>query len=364
MALFADSLRCEGSDAIGAKRTCRERRERVDLTKMTHLGRSMCIAAVETNVAFAEVEEQSSEHSHVAAAWILNGREGPLSRLMSLMFAACLLAIGTSTSVPAADPNWPKSLTLGTASPGGVYYVYGDALAPILTEKLGIPVNPQPTQGPVHNVQLVESGVAQLGLITMGVGLQGWNGTGAWTKGKQFRNLRALFPMYDTPFQAVVLGQSGITTLAQLDKKRIGVGPKAGTGGTYIPEIIKVLGISGEMNYGSLADMATELLDRHLDAVCSSTSGATIGNDKSLSRLRLSCVAPRLTDKKRCRIRSREYLTKRMSALVLSGIKPTTLSGKHASILRMAVLAVLAPAIVMQSVSGGHILLCCSPNSL
>jgi hypothetical protein len=33
-----DSLRCEGSDAIGAKRTCRERRERVDLTKMTRCG--------------------------------------------------------------------------------------------------------------------------------------------------------------------------------------------------------------------------------------------------------------------------------------------------------------------------------------
>jgi hypothetical protein len=38
-------LRCEGSDAIGAKRTCRERRERVDLTKMTHLGNGVCIAA-------------------------------------------------------------------------------------------------------------------------------------------------------------------------------------------------------------------------------------------------------------------------------------------------------------------------------
>ena len=33
-----DSLRCEGLDAIGAKRTCRERRERVDLTKMTLSG--------------------------------------------------------------------------------------------------------------------------------------------------------------------------------------------------------------------------------------------------------------------------------------------------------------------------------------
>jgi hypothetical protein len=31
-----ESLRCEGSDAIGAKRTCRERRKRVDMTKMTH----------------------------------------------------------------------------------------------------------------------------------------------------------------------------------------------------------------------------------------------------------------------------------------------------------------------------------------
>jgi hypothetical protein len=32
-----ESLRCEGSDAMRAKRTCRERRKRVDLTKMTHL---------------------------------------------------------------------------------------------------------------------------------------------------------------------------------------------------------------------------------------------------------------------------------------------------------------------------------------
>jgi hypothetical protein len=38
MAHRVESLRCEGSDAIGAKRTCRERRERVDLKKMTQCG--------------------------------------------------------------------------------------------------------------------------------------------------------------------------------------------------------------------------------------------------------------------------------------------------------------------------------------
>jgi uncharacterized protein len=189
-----------------------------------------------------------------------------MSRFMGFVLVACVLALATSTGAPAAGPDWPKSLTLGTASPGGVYYVYGEALAQILTEKLGITVNPLPTQGPVHNVKLLDSGGAQLGLITMGVGLQGWNGTGDWTNGKRFRDMRALFPMYDTPFQAVVLQRSGITTLAQLDKKRVGVGPRAGTGGTYIPAILKVLGMSTEISNGSLDAVASELLAGRYDA--------------------------------------------------------------------------------------------------
>jgi uncharacterized protein len=190
-----------------------------------------------------------------------------MSRLMGLIFAACLLAIATPTSVPAADPDWPKSLTLGTASPGGVYYIYGEELAKILTEKLGLPVNPFPTQGSIHNVKLLDSGGAQLGLITMSTGLEGWNGTGDWTKGAQFRNIRALFPMYDNPFQAVVLQRSGIATLTQLDKKRIGVGPKAGNGGTYGPVIFKIVGISPEMRYGSYSDMGADLLAGRIDAL-------------------------------------------------------------------------------------------------
>jgi hypothetical protein len=46
MAHRVESLRCEGSEAIGAKRTCRERRKRVDLTKMTHIDQSPIYFAV------------------------------------------------------------------------------------------------------------------------------------------------------------------------------------------------------------------------------------------------------------------------------------------------------------------------------
>jgi TRAP transporter TAXI family solute receptor len=196
-------------------------------------------------------------------------RERSMSRIASFVLAICLFAIGPSTNVAAANPDWPKSLTLVTASPGGVYYIYGDALAKILTEKLGIAVNPLPTQGTVHNVLLVDNGTAQIGMITMGVGLEGWNGTAAWTKGKKFRQMRALFPMYDTPFQPAALRRSGLTTFAQLERKRIGIGPRGGTSGTYIPEIVKALGISAEIINGPHEQMGTDLIAGRLDAYVS-----------------------------------------------------------------------------------------------
>jgi TRAP transporter TAXI family solute receptor len=116
-------------------------------------------------------------------------------------------------------------------------------------------------------LKLLDGGGAQLALTVMGVGQQGWNGTGDWTNGKSFRNMRALIPMYENTFQAVVLRRSGITTFAQLDQKRIGVGPKAGATGTYPPAIMKVLGISAEISYGSFDAVATELLAGRVDAI-------------------------------------------------------------------------------------------------
>ena len=174
-----------------------------------------------------------------------------MSRFFGFVFAACLLAIGTSTTVPAANPDWPKSLMLATASPGGVFYLYGEELARILAEKLGIAVNIAPSQGSVHNVKLLDNGGPNSGMISMGIGLEGWNGTGDWTNGKRFRNMRALFPMYETPFHAVALRRSGITTMVELDKKRVGVGPRVGLAANYVPKLFGVLGISAKIRYGS-----------------------------------------------------------------------------------------------------------------
>ena len=53
--------------------------------------------------------------------------------------------------------------------------------------------------------------------------------------------MRALFPMYDTPFHFIVLQASGIRSIADLAGKRLGVGPQGGTSATYTPALLTAL---------------------------------------------------------------------------------------------------------------------------
>ena len=190
-----------------------------------------------------------------------------MSRFFGFVFAACLLASWTSTTVPGVNPDWPKSLTLATASPGGVFYVYGEAVANVLSESLKIPVHHLPTQGSAHNIKLMENGDVQLGLITMGIGLQGWNGIGDWTSGQRHRKMRVLFPMYDSPVQFVTLRRSGITTVTQFNNRNVGAGPRAGAQAAYAPAILAAIGASANIGYGSWESQASDLLAGRYDAL-------------------------------------------------------------------------------------------------
>ena len=160
------------------------------------------------------------------------------------------------------------TLTLGTASVGGTYFVYGEAVARLLTQKAQLQVAAQQTQGPNQNMILVDEQRIQLGMVTLGVALQGVTGTGAWTKGRKLDNVRALFPMYETPLQCLALKKSGITAFRQLGGKTVGTGPKAGTPGTYFPLIFEALGITVSARNGQVADLGHQLQDGVIDALC------------------------------------------------------------------------------------------------
>jgi TRAP transporter TAXI family solute receptor len=178
-------------------------------------------------------------------------------------FIATLVLIGMAArdDAPAAEP-----LVIATASPGGPSLAYGQGLARILSRELGQEVTAQSTQGPAQNVLLLERKQATVAFITMGVGLQAWNGSD-WTKGTQYRSMRVIFPMYDTAFQFVAAKRLHLNWLDDLTGLQIGAGPRAGTAGTYLPTIFKALDIKGNLRFGAWESMTSQLRSGDLDGI-------------------------------------------------------------------------------------------------
>ncbi|OEF96723.1 TAXI family TRAP transporter solute-binding subunit [Desulfuribacillus alkaliarsenatis] len=215
-------------------------------------------------------------------------RSKKLTVLLTALLVLSLVVVGcggggqdTSTSDPAPQPgngdpapapdgpdksDWPRSLQLGAASIGGAYYVYAGGIANVLEEKVGISTGVEVTGGPVHNIQLVEVGDLDLGLVTMGPAWEGWHGEGDWTNGREHQNMRAIFPMYNTYSQWWASVNSGITSIADLDGKRIGAGPQGGTAGVYHPSFAELAGVNPNFRFAGLSDLVGNHLDRQLDA--------------------------------------------------------------------------------------------------
>jgi uncharacterized protein len=186
-----------------------------------------------------------------------------------LRFAIFAAAAALSWPAPSrsGEPNWPDQLLIGTASPGGTYYVYGEGLAKILTRTLDLPVVRLATEGPTQNIELLEAGEAKLGFVTIGIALQAWNGSGVWVGKKPARSMRAIFPMYDTPFQFLVLQVSGIRSIAEMAGKRVGVGPRGGTSAAYFPEFFNTLKVPVNLVFGEWAELAAQVHQRTLDVL-------------------------------------------------------------------------------------------------
>jgi len=180
--------------------------------------------------------------------------------------AAAVAGVVATAGMAQDRADWPKDLTIGTASQGGTYFVYGNGFAGYIAEVLGVNATGEVTGGPVQNVTLVQTGDHQLGLVTMGPAYDAWNGNSELAPGLEHTDVRALFPMYQTPFQVVVLRSSGITSVSDLAGKRVSVGPAGGTPGTYWPQFIAALGVDAQISYAGAADAAGQLSDGLIDA--------------------------------------------------------------------------------------------------
>ncbi|MCB8890741.1 TAXI family TRAP transporter solute-binding subunit [Vreelandella malpeensis] len=184
----------------------------------------------------------------------------------ALLLAGSALFAATGAQADRAD--WPQNFTVGTASQGGTYFVYGSGWANFIADELGLSGGGEVTGGPTQNLALVHSGDMAFGLTTMGPAADAMNGESPLAPGLVMDNVCALFPMYETPFSITALSSSGIESISDIpDGARIGFGPAASTSDTYFPAMLETLGVNFERRNGGWSDLGGQLQDGLLDVI-------------------------------------------------------------------------------------------------
>ena len=181
---------------------------------------------------------------------------------------AAVLAVSGASAMDVDKTGWPASFTVGTASQGGTFFVYGSGVAKIISDDLGVPGAGEITGGPMQNMALVHTGEAAFGMTTMGPANESVQGTNPIAPGLQMTNACAMFPMYKTPFGITTLASSGISSISEIPAgAKIGFGPAGSTSDTYFPAMLEALGVNFERRNGSWDDLGSQLQDGLLDVV-------------------------------------------------------------------------------------------------
>jgi len=114
------------------------------------------------------------------------------------------------------------TVTLGTATPGGGFPIYGQALADTIAETdPTLTVRTQNTKGSTENVPLLEAGRLDLALVQGEVAHEALAGIG-----RPPADLRILAAMYSTPGMFVARGDSEYHAIADLTGRHVAFGAR------------------------------------------------------------------------------------------------------------------------------------------
>jgi TRAP transporter TAXI family solute receptor len=125
-----------------------------------------------------------------------------------------------------------RDLVVSTGNPGGVYDVYGAALAQGLTARQARTVSARHSDGSVQNVRRVASGTADEAFTLADVAASAVAGKDPFTTPI---DLCSVARLYDNYVQLVVLAESPITTVAHLRGRVVAIGSR-GSGTTLVAE--------------------------------------------------------------------------------------------------------------------------------
>ena len=193
----------------------------------------------------------------------------------SEIVCAGLLLLGTGAAAQEGGKAIPKTtISLGTATPGGGFPLYGNAFAEIMNAAdATLSIEPRNTKGSNENIPLLEAGQLDLGLVAGEPSYEAFLGIA-----RPATKLKILTAMYSSPGMFVVRADSPYKTIHDLLGKRVAFGAR----GSGLPILSRYaldgLGLKQDDDFQSIyLDRAGEGPEMVLDGRVAALWGAGIG---------------------------------------------------------------------------------------
>jgi uncharacterized protein len=136
--------------------------------------------------------------------------------------AGILLLAGSAAAQEGGKAIQKTTISLGTATPGGGFPLYGDTLAEIMNAAdSSLAIEPRNTKGSNENIPLLEAGKLDIALVAGEPSYEAFMGIG-----RARTNLKILTAMYSSPGMFVVRADSPYKTIRDLVGKPVAFGAK------------------------------------------------------------------------------------------------------------------------------------------
>lgn len=159
-----------------------------------------------------------------------------------LLLVAALVASACGGSDSTSSSGERRFVSIGTAPPGGAFFVVGGALGEVLNAHVpGWEVTSEATKGSRENIRRLDSGELDVALLNAAITYFAVRGEGGWEKSYPLRAVMTLAPnvaMFITP------KSSGIRSIADLRDKRVVVGPAGAGWETFVSPIVEAHGVT------------------------------------------------------------------------------------------------------------------------
>ena len=196
---------------------------------------------------------------------------------MNITYIVCagvLLLAGSAVAQDGGKIIQKTTISLGTATPGGGFPLYGNAFAEVMNDADStLAIEPRNTKGSNENIPLLEAGQLDLALVAGEPSYEAFMGIG-----RPRTRLKILTAMYSSPGMFVVRADSPYKTIRDLVDKPVAFGAK-GSGLPILSRyVLDGLGLKQDDDFQSIyLDRAADGPSMVLDGRVAALWGAGIG---------------------------------------------------------------------------------------